>query len=314
MAVTDAQSVDAQLAWEKRTRPRAAAIAVLSGLLMIAGFVVALLAGDGRPSALLLDSLRNLEAPGPIGEATSVHVADFQFAQDNPLGAYASVLLFAFGLLGSRSDPHLPRARDPSPATADAPVRGAASGPRCLHRLSRPRDRIRRAGGLARGHSLRRPHGGRCRRATVGHGSRIGSRVVGDLRLLGRVRARRAQRDASRPSHPHDGHPRDVRGGRRRRYRNAPAAAAVVDDLSCLPHTRPLVGRIAACLGERQGGALAVERRAAPGADRRPRRAPPGQGQACRAGPCAGGGGRRRSCSPSWRHRRSANAKSATDS
>ena len=100
MAVTDAQSVDAQLAWEKRTRPRAAAIAGLSGMLVIGGLVVAGVTTQDQPSALLLDSLRNLEADGPIGDQTTVHVTDFMFSSDKRGGVLASILMLAAGLLG----------------------------------------------------------------------------------------------------------------------------------------------------------------------------------------------------------------------
>ena len=100
MAVTEAPSVQDQLAWEKRTRPRAALIAGLSGMLVIGGLIVAGVATQEQPSALLLDSLRNLEAEGPIGEATTTHVADFTWSSENKGGVIASILMLAFGLLG----------------------------------------------------------------------------------------------------------------------------------------------------------------------------------------------------------------------
>ena len=100
MAVTDDPSVEDQLAWEARTRPRAALIAGLSGMLVIGGLVTAGIATQDQPSALLLDSLRNLEAEGPIGGLETVHVADFQYSSDNRGGVIISILMLAFGLLG----------------------------------------------------------------------------------------------------------------------------------------------------------------------------------------------------------------------
>jgi len=97
MAVVDAQD---QLEWEARVRPRAAAIAALSGMLVIAGLVIAGVATQDQPTALLLDSLRNLEAAGPIGEQTTTHVADFEYTSDHLSSILPSILMLAFGILG----------------------------------------------------------------------------------------------------------------------------------------------------------------------------------------------------------------------
>jgi hypothetical protein len=93
-------SVEDQLAWEERQRPRFAAIALLSGLLLVGGLVVAGLANSDQPSALLLDSLRNLERPGPIGDAVTTHIADFEYTTENGGPVMASILMLALGLGG----------------------------------------------------------------------------------------------------------------------------------------------------------------------------------------------------------------------
>ena len=97
MAVADASD---QLAWEQRARPRAAIVAGLSGMLVIGGLVLAGVSTQDQPSALLLDSLRNLEAEGPIGEQTTVHVADFAYTSDHLAPILASILMLAIGLAG----------------------------------------------------------------------------------------------------------------------------------------------------------------------------------------------------------------------
>jgi hypothetical protein len=93
-------SVEDQLAWEQRQRPRAAAIALLAGLLLIGGLVAAGLATKDQPSALLLDSLRNLEKPGPIGAQITTHVRDFQYTTDHSAPVMGSILMLALGLGG----------------------------------------------------------------------------------------------------------------------------------------------------------------------------------------------------------------------
>lgn len=93
-------SVEEQLAWEQQQRPRFAAIAMLAGLLLIGGLVVAGLATKDQPSALLLDSLRNLERPGPIGDQITTHVKDFQYTTDHSGPVMASILMLGFGLAG----------------------------------------------------------------------------------------------------------------------------------------------------------------------------------------------------------------------
>jgi hypothetical protein len=99
MAVAEV-SVEDQLAWEAHARPRAAALAASSGLLILGGLILAGLATKDQPSALLLDSLHNLEATGPIGDQTTVHVADFQYTSDHMGSVLASILMLAFGLVG----------------------------------------------------------------------------------------------------------------------------------------------------------------------------------------------------------------------
>ncbi len=89
-----------QLAWEEQQRPRAALLALASGLLTIAALVLAGVATRDQPNALLLDSLRNLEKPGPIGGEPTVHIADFTYTQDHGGTVLLSIFALAFGLLG----------------------------------------------------------------------------------------------------------------------------------------------------------------------------------------------------------------------
>lgn len=100
MAATEAPSPADQLAWEARTRPRAAAVAAASGLLVVGGLIVAGVATQDQPSALLLDSLRKLEAAGPIGQQETTHIADFTWSSEHKGGIIASILMLAIGLVG----------------------------------------------------------------------------------------------------------------------------------------------------------------------------------------------------------------------
>jgi hypothetical protein len=99
MAVAEV-SVEEQLAWEQRARPRAAVIAMAAGLSTIAGLVLAGLASRDQPAALLLDSLQNLEKEGPIGDQPTVHLADFAYTRSHGTGVLLSIVLLAVGLGG----------------------------------------------------------------------------------------------------------------------------------------------------------------------------------------------------------------------
>jgi hypothetical protein len=99
MAVAEG-SVEETLAWEQRARPRAAMIALASGLATIAGLVLAGVSSRDQPSALLLDSLRSLEKEGPIGGQPTTHLADFAYTQDHGGGVLLSIVLLALGLSG----------------------------------------------------------------------------------------------------------------------------------------------------------------------------------------------------------------------
>jgi hypothetical protein len=93
-------SVEEQLAWEQRQRPRAAVVALAAGLLAIGGLVVAGLSTKDQPPAFLLNSLHNLEQPGPIGPQTTVHVADFQYSSTHGGPVLLSIVMLALGLFG----------------------------------------------------------------------------------------------------------------------------------------------------------------------------------------------------------------------
>ena len=93
-------SPEDQLAWEAGQRPRAAATAALGGALAIGGIVVAGLSTRDQPSALLLDSLRTLEKPGPIGTQPTAHIADFEYTTTHFGTLFASILMLVLGLVG----------------------------------------------------------------------------------------------------------------------------------------------------------------------------------------------------------------------
>ncbi len=89
-----------QLAWEEQQRPRAAVTALAAGLITIAALVIAGLATRDQPKALLLDSLRNLEKPGPVGKEPTVHIADFTYTVNHGTPVLLSIFMLALGLLG----------------------------------------------------------------------------------------------------------------------------------------------------------------------------------------------------------------------
>ena len=94
-------SVEEQLAWEERQRPRFAAIALLGGVLGIASLIVYQSATSDVPEALLLDSLHSLEQPGPIADAPTAKLRAFEHAREHPGMEIAWRVLVALGTLAT---------------------------------------------------------------------------------------------------------------------------------------------------------------------------------------------------------------------
>ena len=88
-----------QLAWEARQRPRAGAAAIVSAVLMLAGFVWWGVVLRDLPDAEFLDALGNAAAPGPIGEQPSVQVEVVEYYTDNAAGFIGSAVLRGLGTL-----------------------------------------------------------------------------------------------------------------------------------------------------------------------------------------------------------------------
>ena len=88
-----------QLAWEARQRPRAAAVAIVSGFLTLAGYLWAGLGLRDTPSAGFLESLANAFEPGPIGTQPSVKTSIFEFYDQHGLTIVGSATVRGLALL-----------------------------------------------------------------------------------------------------------------------------------------------------------------------------------------------------------------------
>jgi hypothetical protein len=88
-----------QLAWEARQRPRTGAAAIAAAILMLAGFVWWGIVLRDLPAAGFLESLRNLEQPGPIGTQPSVQNEAVQYYIDNAVGFIGNAVLRGLGIL-----------------------------------------------------------------------------------------------------------------------------------------------------------------------------------------------------------------------
>lgn len=97
MAVT--AEPEQQLAWEARQRPRAAIVAIVAGILTIAGYLWAGVALRDTPEAGFLESLGSAFEPGPIGAQPSVRDALFTYYEDNAAVIVGSAVVRALALL-----------------------------------------------------------------------------------------------------------------------------------------------------------------------------------------------------------------------
>jgi hypothetical protein len=96
-----ATGTDEQLAWEARQRPRAAALALATAGLSLAGILWSGLALRDVPKASFLRSLGQAFESGPIGSQPSLHAAEFEYYDDNAFafigtGALRGIALVAF--------------------------------------------------------------------------------------------------------------------------------------------------------------------------------------------------------------------------
>jgi hypothetical protein len=96
VAVADTEQ---QLAWEARQRPRAAAAAILAGVLTLGANVWSAVGFRGAPHAGFLESLQNAQRPGAIGTASSVRTRSYEFFHDHVAAAIGSSVLLALGLV-----------------------------------------------------------------------------------------------------------------------------------------------------------------------------------------------------------------------
>lgn len=93
-------SVEEQLAWEARQRPRAAAAAIVAGILTTLSLIWLRVGLKDVPDAPFLNSLGRAFQSGPMGDQPSQLVPVFQYYVDRPLVFVGSALLQAIAMLG----------------------------------------------------------------------------------------------------------------------------------------------------------------------------------------------------------------------
>jgi hypothetical protein len=87
------------LAWEARQRTRAAAAALVAGVLTFVGTVWRGLALGDLPRTGLVESIDRAAEPGRIGELESLKVQTFEYYHDHAVSALLSSLLVAIGYI-----------------------------------------------------------------------------------------------------------------------------------------------------------------------------------------------------------------------
>lgn len=92
-------TVDEQLAWEARQRPRGAIAALLGALGSVAAIAVSVSLGT-PPRASLLTSLGRAAEDGRAGDLTSLRLPYYQWYEDHLLALLAASLLTAIGFFG----------------------------------------------------------------------------------------------------------------------------------------------------------------------------------------------------------------------
>jgi hypothetical protein len=93
-------SVEEQLAWEARQRPRAGAAAIAAGILTTLSLIWLRVGLRDVPDAPFLNSLRQAFEPGAMGDTASQLTPVFQYYVDRPLVFVGSAVLQAIAMLG----------------------------------------------------------------------------------------------------------------------------------------------------------------------------------------------------------------------
>jgi hypothetical protein len=88
-----------QLAWEARQRPAAAIAAMIAGLLTFGGTVWRGLILSDPPQPGFIESLAQVEEPGPIGSARSLAVALFEYQDTHAAELVAASAVAAIGYI-----------------------------------------------------------------------------------------------------------------------------------------------------------------------------------------------------------------------
>jgi hypothetical protein len=99
-SVAAVASVEDQLAWEARQRPRAGAAAIAAGLLTPLSLILVRVGLADVPGAPFLNSLRSAFEPGPVGDRPSQLPTVFQYYVDHSLLFIGTAILTALAMLG----------------------------------------------------------------------------------------------------------------------------------------------------------------------------------------------------------------------
>lgn len=94
-------STDDQLAWERRLAPRAAAAAILAGLLTLAAGIYTGVGFRDVPRAQLLEALDVVVRPGPVAGEPSVRVPLYEYYSDHFARFLTAAVLNALGTLAT---------------------------------------------------------------------------------------------------------------------------------------------------------------------------------------------------------------------
>ena len=94
-------SVEEQLAWEAKQKPRAAVAAALGGALTLLSGIYTVTAFRDVPQANFILALENATKPGPIGPTQSLRIPFYQYYLDHIGQFVLAAVLLALGVLGT---------------------------------------------------------------------------------------------------------------------------------------------------------------------------------------------------------------------
>jgi hypothetical protein len=97
--VANTPSVDQQLEWEARHRPRAAAAAIAGALLTLASNIISGLTLTDAPGVSVIKTLQRAIEPGAVTTQTSLRVPTYEYLDDNSLALLAGAVCNALGFL-----------------------------------------------------------------------------------------------------------------------------------------------------------------------------------------------------------------------